>query len=86
MPQLRHIIPKHQEKALWALKDKLEVLSRDPVHLHKTAFVEYLRAKGEQLYAEAANEADVQAADAYLTKLTLDWKAEAERRFHARTA
>lgn len=86
MAELRHLIPRHQAKALWALKDQLEVLSADPLRLHKTAFLEYLRAKGEQLYAEAAHESDdleqkiaCQKADAYLRQLTAEWKKEAKK-------
>jgi hypothetical protein len=84
--ELRHIIPKHQEEAVWTFKDELQILSKDPLNLHKTAFVEYLRAKGEQLYAEATSDEEAQAADAYLAQITLAWKDEATRRYHARTA
>ncbi len=84
--ELRHIIPNDQEKAVWTFKDGLEILSKDPLKLHKTAFLQYLRAKGEQLYAEATSDEDAQAADAYLAHVTMAWKAEATRIHNARVA
>ena len=84
--ELRHIIPKDQEKAVWELKDTIQILTADPLKLHKSKFVEYLRAKGEQLYAEAANEDERQAIDAYLAQITVAWKAEATRKYDARRA
>lgn len=78
MTQLRYVVPNETANALWRLKDELDVLSRDPMKLHKTAFMAYLRAKGEQLYADATSEADQQAADAYLTELAIDWKKAAK--------
>ncbi len=82
--EIRHIIPKDQEKATWELKDTLQILTQDPLKLHKSAFVDYLRAKGEQLYAEATSERDRQAIDAYLAQITVAWKAEATRKYDAR--
>lgn len=78
MTELRYIIPEADVKALWTHKDKLQVLSRDPMRLHKDAFIKYLEAKGAALYAEASNEQDREAADAYLTQLAFDWKLEAK--------
>lgn len=78
MTELRHLIPRAAEKALWAKKDSLQVLSRDPMRLHKEALIRYLDAKGTELYEEASNEQDRQAADAYLTRLASEWKAEAK--------
>lgn len=76
MPQLRHIISNPKE--LWSLKDKLEVVTANPLQLHKAAFLEYLRVKGEILYAEAESDEDIAAADAYLTELSVAWKEEAK--------
>lgn len=88
MPEIRHIISKAQAKELWSLKDRLEVLSKNPLTLHKKAFLEYLRVKGEMLYAEAQTDADIKAADIWLTHLSVQWKEEAkainERRAKAR--
>lgn len=81
--EIRHIIPKEQEKATWELKDTLQILQADPLKLHKAAFVDYLRAKGEQLYAEAGNEDERQQIDAYLAQITVAWKAEATRKYDA---
>ena len=78
MTELRHLIPRADEKALWAKKDTLQVLTRDPMKLHKEAFIRYLDAKGTELYEEASSEQDRQAADIYLTELTAAWKAEAK--------
>ena len=46
--------------------------------LQLTAFLEYLRVKGEMLYAEAQSDEDIAAADAYLTELSVQWKQEAK--------
>lgn len=78
MTQLRHLIPRADEKALWARKDTLQVLNRDPLRLHKEAFIRYLDAKGKELYEEASSEEDRKAADTYLTELTAAWKVEAK--------
>ena len=78
MTQLRYVVPTATANALWSLKDELQVLSRDPMKLHKTAFMQYLRAKGEQLYADATSDADQQAADAILTELAINWKKAAK--------
>ena len=78
MPELRYIIPKPIAKQLWQLKDRLEITTANPLNLHKTAFLEYLRVKGEMLYAEAQSDEDIAAADAYLTELSVQWKQEAK--------
>ena len=85
MSELRHLISKQQEKALWKHKDELDILSKDPMGLHKTAFLKYLAAKAEAMYAEAPED-QRPAVDKFLRKLAQDWKAEATRRYHARTA
>lgn len=76
MSEIRHIISNPKE--LWALKDRLEILTANPLSLHKTAFLEYLRVKGEILYSEASNDEEIAAADAYLTELSVQWKEEAK--------
>lgn len=76
MPELRHLLDKPTSKAMWALKDNLDILSKDPMRLHKTAFVEYLRAKGEQLQDEGA---DIISVRSRLRILTDQWKQEAKK-------
>lgn len=54
MAQLQHLIANPTE--LWEKKDSLkpayrfELLSEDPMRMHKTKFTEYLRAKVEAIY------------------------------------
>lgn len=86
MPELRHLIDKPTAKSMWRLKDKLEVLHANPLNLHKTAFLEFLRVKGEMLYEEAQDEQDIAEADAYLTQLSVDWKEKAKDIYDKRMA
>ena len=78
MTEMRFILRQEDVDALWTHKDKLRILSKDPMRLHKDAFIQYLEAKGAALYEEASNEQDREAADAYLTQLAVDWKLEAK--------
>ena len=76
--QLRRLIPAEQEKALWTFKDELDILSRDPMKLHETAFLKYLKALGEQLYDRGLVPEDM--IEDHLRALTADWKQAARRR------
>jgi hypothetical protein len=77
------MVPKTQVKALWDTKDKLEVLAKDPMRLHKELFVDYLKAKGEAMMDEGEPHEAIQA---YLTQLTVEWKAEAKAIYERRQA
>lgn len=85
MAQLRHMIPKSDEKALWDTKDGLALLSGDPLQMHKGKFVNYLKAKGEALledYLSVGMDPDEAHAkmSADLAAIAVDWKEEARRR------
>lgn len=85
MAQLQHLIENPTE--VWAAKDALkpglrfELLSEDPLAMHKSKFLDYLRAKAEAVYRlEARNrthEEAVALVAAETTKLVADWKTAA---------
>lgn len=83
MAQLRHLID--NEKDIWHLKDELELLRQNPIHMHKQKFIDYMEAKAKELYARYVEEGDphelaVKKAQMSLNEDAKAWKREARRR------
>jgi hypothetical protein len=84
--QLRHLIPEDAVDELWSVKDSLrrqqQLLSSNPLEMHKTKFVSYLKVRVAAEYT-ALQEAGMAEDEAYAEvaqrakMLVTEWRAKA---------